>query len=106
MGQLALAMHNQSKDSFPSDTKKNPKDCMAVTLRSGREFENRKADEKRKTKEEKQVEEEEEIQMGSIEKTEDSRKKKVQQEQLVEERNLKKREEVQAYMLSVPFPQR
>ena len=34
VGQLALAMQNQSKDVFPSDTKKNPKDFMAVTLRS------------------------------------------------------------------------
>ena len=25
VGQLALAMHNQPKDSFPSDTKKNSK---------------------------------------------------------------------------------
>ena len=40
--QLALAMKNQSKDPFPSDTKKNPKDCMVVTLRSGREIESRK----------------------------------------------------------------
>ena len=30
----------------------------------------------------------------------------MQQEQPVEERNLKKKEEVQAYMPSVPFPQR
>ena len=36
IGQLALNMHNQSRDSFPSDTKKNLKDCMAITLRSGR----------------------------------------------------------------------
>ena len=57
--QLALAMQNQSKDSFPRDTKKNPKDCMEVTLRSGKEFENRKVDEKRKTEEENQVEEKE-----------------------------------------------
>ena len=41
VGQLALSMQNHSKDSFPSDTKKNPKDCMAVTLRSGREFQKR-----------------------------------------------------------------
>ena len=41
-------MKNQSKDAFPSDTKKNPKDCIVVTLRSGREFENIKEDEKRK----------------------------------------------------------
>ena len=26
VGQLALAMQNQPKDSFPSDTRKNPKD--------------------------------------------------------------------------------
>ena len=40
--QLALAMQNQSKDAFLSDTKKNPKDCMVVTMRSGRELESRK----------------------------------------------------------------
>ena len=34
VGQFALSMQNQSKDSFPSDTSKNPKDCMVVTLRS------------------------------------------------------------------------
>ena len=26
------------KDGFPSDTKKNPKDCMAVKLRSGKDL--------------------------------------------------------------------
>ena len=53
--QLALAMQNQSKDAFPSDIKKNPKDYMVVTLRSGRELESRKEYEKKKTeKEEKQ----------------------------------------------------
>ena len=31
-------MQNQSRDSFPSDTKKNPKDCMKVTLKSGKEL--------------------------------------------------------------------
>ena len=36
--QQALAIQNQSKDAFPSDTKKNPKDCMIITLRSGREI--------------------------------------------------------------------
>ena len=51
-GQLALSMHNHSKDAFPSDIKKNPKDCMVVTLRSGREIESRKVEEKKKTKKE------------------------------------------------------
>ena len=39
IGQLALNLQNQMKDAFPSDTKKNPKDCMAVQLRSGKELE-------------------------------------------------------------------
>ena len=53
VGQLALAMQNQSKDAFPSDTRKNPKDCIVVTLRSGREIEGIKEEEK-KTEEEKE----------------------------------------------------
>ena len=55
VGQLALAMQNQSKDVFPSDTKKNSKDCMAVTLRSGRGLEERR-NEKKKTEEKKHTE--------------------------------------------------
>ena len=38
VGQLTQTLQNQSRDSFPSDTKKNPKDCMAITLRSGKEL--------------------------------------------------------------------
>ena len=44
IGQLALTLQNQIKDAFPSDTKKNPKDCMAVQLRSGKELENEKSE--------------------------------------------------------------
>ena len=47
VGQPALAMQNQSKDAFPSDIKKNPKDCMVVTLRCGREMESRKENKKK-----------------------------------------------------------
>ena len=39
IGQLALNLQNKMKDAFPSDTKKNPKDCMAVQLRSGKDLE-------------------------------------------------------------------
>ena len=38
VGQLTLTLQSQKKDAFPSDTKKNPKDCMAVQLRSGKEL--------------------------------------------------------------------
>ena len=30
VGQLALTLQNLNKNAFPSDTQKNPKDCMAV----------------------------------------------------------------------------
>ena len=44
IGQLALTLQNQMKDAFPSDTKKNQKDCMAVQLRSGKELEKEKSE--------------------------------------------------------------
>ena len=44
-------MQNQSKDSFPNDTRKNSRDCMAVALRSDRELEER-IKEKKDTEEE------------------------------------------------------
>ena len=45
-------MQNQSKDVFPSDTKKNPKDYMTMTLRSGKGLEEG-INEKKKTEDEK-----------------------------------------------------
>ena len=40
VGQLALNIPNQSNGTFPSDTQKNPKDYMAIQLRSGKEVSN------------------------------------------------------------------
>ena len=57
IGQLAQAMQKEPKDSFPSDTRKNPKDCMAVTLRSGRELDERRV-------ESKNIEEEKQAKIG------------------------------------------
>ena len=42
VGQLAQDVQKEPKDSFPSDTRKNPKDYMAVILRSGRELDERR----------------------------------------------------------------
>ena len=64
VGQLALAMQNQSKDGFQSDIKKNPKDCMAVTLRSARELKEIE-NEKKKSEEEKHTKIGEEIKQYS-----------------------------------------
>ena len=59
-------MQKEPKDSFPNDTRKNPKDCMVVTLRSGRELDERRV-ERKKTKEEKQAEIGEEHEQNSSE---------------------------------------
>ena len=53
VGQLALNMPNQSKGTFPSDTQKIPKDCMAIQL-SGKDLSsNKKTERKEKTEAEK-----------------------------------------------------
>ena len=53
VGKLALNMQNQNKGAFPSDTQKNPKDCMAVQFRSGKEVSsNSRKEKKEKTNEE------------------------------------------------------
>ena len=52
IGQLALTLKNQIKDAFPSDTKKNPKECMVVQLRSGKELEKEKSKKDENNKEE------------------------------------------------------
>ena len=46
VGQLAFSLQKKSQDTFPSDTQKNPKDCLAVTLRSGKELQESKKNEK------------------------------------------------------------
>ena len=84
VGQLALTLQSQKKDAFPSDTKKNPKDCMAVQLRSGKELEMMK--EKNDSNKEKE----------SLEKEEELEKKKEGVH----------RKDIQGSRPAVPFPQR
>ena len=106
VGRLIIAMQNQSKDVFPSDTKKNPKDYMVVTMRSGRELESRKEDEQKKTKKEEKEETREKTKLSSSELAEETGKEEVQTKQQVEKGKLKKKEELRAYMPAIPFPQR
>ena len=49
VGQLVLTLQNQNKNAFPRDTQKNPKDCMAIQLRSGREMSSSRTEQKEKT---------------------------------------------------------
>ena len=68
VGQLALHMPNQSKGTFPSDTKKNPKDCMAIQLRSGKDLSsNKKIERKEEIEAEKEETENEEEKNSQIE---------------------------------------
>ena len=91
--QLALNMPNQSKGTFPSDTQKNPKDCMAIQLRSGKYLSsNRKTEGKEETEAEK-------------EKTEEKEEKNSQLEQLKGSNDQKKKEGGPAYTPAVSFPQ-
>ena len=86
VGQLALNVPNQNKGTFPSDTQKNPKDCMAIQLRSGKDLSSNKETEAEK------------------EKTEEKAEKNNQLEQLKERNDQKKKEGVPAYTPTVPFP--
>ena len=98
-------MQNQSKDSFPSETRKDPRDCMAVTLRSGRELEERRV-EKKDTEEENYAEIGEQFKQHSSETIEEEKTTKMQLEQQVEKENLRKKKEFKAYEPQVSFPQR
>ena len=90
IGQLALTLQNQIKDAFPSDMKKNPKDCMAVQLRSGKELEKEKSEKEEGKKGE-----------GSLENAESLEKERKKEQQEEGERNKKKS---QNSMPAVPFP--
>ena len=90
IGQLALTLQNQMKDAFPSDTKKNPKDYMAVQLRSGKELENEKSEKEEGNKGE-----------GSLENAESLEKERKNEQQEEEERNKKKGHNS---MTAVSFP--
>ena len=92
IGQLALTLQNQIKDAFPSDTKKNPKDCMAVQLRSGKELNKEKSEKDEGSKGE-----------GSLANAESLEKERKKEKQEEEERSKKKD---QNSMPAVPFPQR
>ena len=106
VGQLALNLQNQFRDSFLNDTKKNPKDCMTITLSSGKELQVRKEVEKRHKDDEAKIEEQNQVgsenKKNKTELTDESDQLKVQTKETV----LKKKEEVRVYQPPIPFPQR
>ena len=103
--QLALSMPNQSKGTFPSDTQKNPKDCMAVQLRSGKEVGNYSKKERKEETDAEQKETEKEGEKSIPGKTTEA-EKNTQIEQLEGSSEQKQKERVPAYTPTMPFPQR
>ena len=79
------------KDAFPSDMKKNPKDCMAVQLRNGKDLEEKK-------------EKDESNQGEEGPKIAETLERKTKKEQLSREEGSKKK--TQNNQHAVPFPQR
>ena len=67
-------MKTQDKGAFPSDTQKNPKDYMAVQLRSGKEVGNSSRKERKEGIEEEQEETEKEEKKNMPEKITEARK--------------------------------
>ena len=85
VGQLALNVPNQNKGTFPSDTQKNPKDCMAIQLRSEKDLSSNKETDAEK---------------------EETKEKNSQLEELKGSNDQKKKEGVPAYTPTIPFPHR
>ena len=73
IGQLAQVVQKEPKDLFPCDFRNNPKECMAIIMRSGRELDEMRG-ERRDIEEEKQAKIGEELKQHSSGTTE---KKKI-----------------------------
>ena len=92
-------MQKEPKDSFLSDTRKNPKDCMTVTLRIGRELDERRV-ERKNTEEVKQADVGEEHEQNSSEATEKEKSAELHPKQQG------RKEEMKPYNPPIRFPQR
>ena len=85
-------MPNQRKGTFPSDTQKNPKDCMGIQLRSEKDL---SSNNKTEMKEETEAEKDEAKKEGE---------KNTQIEQPKGSNDQKKKEGVPVYTPAVSFP--
>ena len=105
VGQLALNMQTHNKGAFPSDTQKNPKDCMEIQLRSGKEVGDSSRKERKEGIEEEQEETGKEEEKNMSENITEARKQ-AQTEQPERSCEQKHKEKAQVYTPAVPFPQR
>ena len=102
---LALTLQNQTKDAYPSDTPKNPRDCMAIQPRSGKEVSISRVEKKEISEQEEEKETGEDDIKNNSECTVET-ENKVHTEQHGKNCEQKQKEKVLVYMPAVPFPQR
>ena len=100
--QLALTFQNKNKNAFLSDTQKNPKDRIAVQLRSGKEMSNSRAEEKEKTGQKEDKATRGDNGRSKTEKTTEI-EKQVHTEQLEKGSEQKHKEKVKVYTLESHF---
>ena len=100
-------MQNQAKDSFPSGIKKNPKDYMAITLRSDKELKGNKDAKKKQT--EVETKEVDHNSTGNKNKKRrnglSNENEKMKEQGEVAKEETVQNEEVRYYQPSIPFPQ-
>ena len=105
VGQLALNMPNQNKGTFLSDTQKNPKDCMVIQLRSGKEVGNNSMKERKEETDAEQEEAGKQREKSTPEKNTEA-KKMIQIKQPEGSSEQMHKEKIPAYTPTVSFPQR
>ena len=102
VGQLALSLQKPSKD-----TQKNPKDCFDVTLRSGKELQESKKNEKEMGNEEAVKEERNQKLEAEKDEAESSKRdlsEEEKNEKSIEKEKPQKKEEVSVYKPLLQFP--
>ena len=105
---MAQSLRENPLKSFPSDIEKNPKQCMVITLRSGKEMDEPKKDEKtEKQVEHKNMEVEEKIEdEENIVGVELNNKGNEQKYVVVVPRRMNFPDNPPLYTPPLPFPQR
>ena len=109
MGQLSLSLKENPSRFFPSETKKNLKECIAVTLRSGKELDEPKKIKNARDQVEKskiEAEKEKGKAENDQERVENNNKEKKQKHDEVVSRRITFLDNPPTYTPPLPFPER
>ena len=94
MGQIAQSIKQNFSKSFPSNIEKNPEECMAITLRSGRELDDSK-----------EVKQQVEVEKKKVKNEKKKASAKINQEEMkVDNKEKKKKKQDEVVPGTVTFP--